>query len=207
MTDSRRNGAPAFTNRRFCCPCMLVGSASTGTGKRISNTTAGLTCRSSRTALNIIRVGSAELNNPAMQAGGFGENFTISSVNGAMNGAMNETTVCIGDRFVIGAIELEVSQPREPCFKLVRRWKQPDLAKRVLEHNRGGWYLRVIREGIVATGDPVRRIANPFPRWTIAAAMQVMYHPKNDPKAADALACCPALSERWQLQMRKRLAS
>jgi MOSC domain-containing protein YiiM len=144
----------------------------------------------------------AELNNTEMQPGGFGENFTISS---SADTPLDETTVCLGDRFTIGEIEVEVSQPRQPCATLVRRWKLAELAQMVLDLNRGGWYLRVLREGMVSTGATVTRTANPFPAWTIARAMQLMYH-GDDSEKADLLNC-PALSDRWKSQLRKMLHS
>ena len=42
----------------------------------------------------------------------FGENITISG--------MCEEDVCIGDTFQIGEAIVQVTQPRQPCFKLAR---------------------------------------------------------------------------------------
>ena len=48
----------------------------------------------------------------AMGFGGFGENLTL--------GGADETQLCIGDRFELGEAVVEVSQPRQPCWKLAR---------------------------------------------------------------------------------------
>ncbi|GAF99179.1 unnamed protein product, partial [marine sediment metagenome] len=50
-----------------------------------------------------------ELGRP-LEAGSFGENLTTSGLN--VSGAM------VGERWRIGTVLLEVSQPRSPCFKL-----------------------------------------------------------------------------------------
>ncbi|MGH2369464.1 MAG: MOSC domain-containing protein, partial [Chloroflexota bacterium] len=77
--------------------------------------------------------------------GAFGENFTVAG--------MDETEVCIGDVFAVGQAQVQVSQPRQPCWKLARRWRVRDLAARVERMGYTGWYFRVLAEGIVAAGD------------------------------------------------------
>ncbi len=57
-----------------------------------------------------------------MNAGALGENLTIVGA--------DETTVCIGDRYRIGQCEVEVSQPRQPCWKIARRWGVKTLDQR-----------------------------------------------------------------------------
>src|ERR1700680_3683799 len=56
-----------------------------------------------------------ELHIPDMPFGAFGENLTISG--------LTEESVCIGDIFRVGSVKFEVSQPRQPCWKLARRWR------------------------------------------------------------------------------------
>lgn len=55
--------------------------------------------------------------------GAFGENFTVAG--------LDESSVCIGDVWRIGNVELQVTQPRQPCWKLARRWRLKDLTARV----------------------------------------------------------------------------
>ncbi len=57
--------------------------------------------------------------------GSFGENFTTDG--------LLETEVCLGDIFEVGSALVQVSQPRQPCWKLARRWRIKDLALRVQE--------------------------------------------------------------------------
>ena len=77
--------------------------------------------------------------------GAFGENLTLAG--------LLEDGVQVGDRFRAGNAELEVSQFRIPCFKLARKLGQPNLVKRFLASGRCGWYLRVVKEGGLGTGD------------------------------------------------------
>jgi len=87
--------------------------------------------------------------------GMFGENFTTTG--------LLETQINIGDTFRVGSAEVMVTQPRMPCYKLGIRFGRSDIIKRFLASERSGFYLGVLKEGEVGTGDefePVRRDAN-----------------------------------------------
>lgn len=77
--------------------------------------------------------------------GMFGENFTTTG--------LLETEVHIGDRFRIGSAEVMVTQPRMPCYKLGIRFGRADIIKRFLTSERSGFYLSVLKEGEIGTGD------------------------------------------------------
>ena len=101
-----------------------------------------------------------ELEIPDMTFGAFGENFSIAG--------LTEKTVCIGDIYAIGETRMQITKPRQPCWKLARRWRGPDLVERVLATGRSGWYLRVLAEGIVEAGMRVVLLEQPYPEQTIA---------------------------------------
>ena len=87
--------------------------------------------------------------------GMFGENFTTTG--------LLETEINIGDKFRIGTAEVMVTQPRMPCYKLGLKFGRPDIIKRFLQSERTGFYLAVLKEGEVGTGDefePLARDAN-----------------------------------------------
>ena len=129
--------------------------------------------------------------------GSFGENFTTEG--------LLETEVCLGDIFEVGSALVQVSQPRQPCWKLARRWRRKDLALRVQESGRTGWYFRVIREGTVQAGSRLILIERPCPEWTVASANDVMHRWTDDIQAAQSLAVCPALAVRWRETLNKRV--
>jgi len=131
-----------------------------------------------------------ELHLSDMPYGAFGENFTTSG--------LLEDEVCIGDVFKVGGAVVQVSQPRQPCWKIERRWGIKDFAVRIKQTGKTGWYFRVLQEGYVEAGNTLVLIERTFPQWTIATAYVIMRNRKTDFKAAQALAQCPALSPRWQ---------
>lgn len=137
-----------------------------------------------------------ELALPDLPFGAFGENFTISG--------LSEELLCIGDKLRIGPAAFEVSQPRQPCWKLARRWRIHELPGYVVTSGRTGWYLRVIEEGHVEAGLPVALIERPNPDWTLARANQIMHHRKSDLHAALELAAVPGISNAWARELSER---
>ncbi len=130
-----------------------------------------------------------ELRVPNLPYGAFGENFTVSG--------LDEGSVCVGDRYAIGAAQVEVSQPRQPCWKIAARWQMTDLTARVEASGRTGWYVRVLAEGAVEANDEVLLLDRPNPDWTVSRAASVMRH-QQDRNDAAALAAVPGLSDAWR---------
>lgn len=91
--------------------------------------------------------------------GAFGENFSVDG--------LDESSVCIGDHWSAGSALLEVSQGRQPCWKLNPRFGVVDMSLRVQESLRAGWYFRVIQCGTVRPHDPLELVARPHPEWSI----------------------------------------
>lgn len=134
----------------------------------------------------------AELNLPDFAYGAFGENFTVSD--------LDEETVYIGDVYRIGEAELQISQPRMPCWKLARRHGIKDLTARVHEHAWGGWYHRVLKPGYVEAGDTIEFLERPAAdqRFNIRQVYDLMNQSLTDPAAVAALAATEALSPGWR---------
>lgn len=140
---------------------------------------------------------SAELSRPEMTDGAFGENLAVEG--------LTEADVCLGDVYRIGTTRVEVAQPRQPCWKLARRWRVRNLTLLTQQTGRTGWYFRVLEEGVVQAGDPLLLEARPYPEWSISRANQVLYAEPTDLAALAALAACPALAVRLQERLARRL--
>jgi len=133
---------------------------------------------------------------PDMPVGAFGENLTISG--------LSEESVCIGDTFRIGTVIFEVSQPRQPCWKLARRWRMNELTGLVVRNGRTGWYLRVKEQGWIEPQMPVMLIERPNPAWSIARANEILHHRRTDLPLTLALAAVPGLADAWVEELRER---
>ena len=75
----------------------------------------------------------------------FGENLTVSG--------LNETKIYVGDIYKIGKALVQITQPREPCYKLGIKFGTQNIIKEFIEHGYPGTYIRVLEEGTVKTGD------------------------------------------------------
>lgn len=139
-----------------------------------------------------------ELDNPTLPFGAFGENFTVAG--------LTEADVCIGDIWNVGdRATVQVSQPRQPCWKLARRWRVKTLALQVQETGRTGWYFRVLAEGVVTTGMPLVLVERQHPAWPVLRANRIMHADKDDIQAAAELAAIPALAASWKTTLLRRV--
>ena len=132
----------------------------------------------------------AQLPGVELSPGAFGENLTVEG--------LTEWDVAIGDVWRAGTTTFQVSQPRQPCWKLARRLRVEDMVVRVQESLRSGWYLRVLEEGEIQAGDELSLVERPHPEWTVAEASRVMYGVRADPAAAVELAALDELSASWK---------
>ncbi len=92
--------------------------------------------------------------------GGFGENLTTQG--------LDEGRVCIGDIFQVGAARVQVTQPRQPCFKLALRFEVSQMIKAMVRYGLSGWYLRVLEPGLVEAGASIAMLDRPNPAWSIS---------------------------------------
>ncbi|MCQ6560122.1 MOSC domain-containing protein [Paenibacillus mendelii] len=133
----------------------------------------------------------------APEAGAFGENFTVT--------AMTEEQLHIGDVLHIGGAVVQVSQPRQPCFKLAMKHGRPELTLQVQSSGYTGYYFRVLQEGDVGCGDEMI-LENPHPAGvTIAEANRVMYRDKKDIAGIRRLLDIDELSSSWRETLTLRL--
>ncbi|WP_077147429.1 MOSC domain-containing protein [Sphingopyxis sp. KK2] len=131
--------------------------------------------------------------------GAFGENISARG--------LLENHAAVGDRFRLGKAIVEVSQGRQPCFRLNLRMDIPDMARRMQQSGRTGWYYRVIEEGVVERGDTLELIDRLTPSWTIARLWRLLYIDTLDREGLSALAATAHLPLRWRELAAKRLRS
>lgn len=132
----------------------------------------------------------------SVSGGTFGENLTVDG--------LNESEVCIGDVFQIGTVVVQVSQPRQPCWKLSRKWNIPKLAVLVQMTGRTGWYFRVLETGSVNSGDQLELFDRLHPEFTVQRAHEIMHAKPRSAEDDLLLAQCPSLSASWREQLQRR---
>lgn len=137
--------------------------------------------------------------NPLLNApGAFGENLSIDG--------LDESSVCIGDRWQVGSAVLVVTQGRQPCFKLNLRFGVPDMAVRVQRTLRAGWYLRVEQPGELQAGDEMVLIERPHPEFTIGRLLALIRDRSTRAEELEPVLELP-LPESWRRLFEQRLRS
>lgn len=149
--------------------------------------------------------------------GGFGENLVADS--------FDETNVCIGDLVRIGSPTsdmtgatdgciLEVSLPRQPCFKLNQRFGLKNFAPQTHQNSKTGWYYRVKQEGFIEAGMEIRVVKRDHPTWSIARLHHYVHRDKTDMEITQELMginvigdeCRDVFVKRYQKHVEKKQA-
>ena len=140
------------------------------------------------------RAAHAEPHPLLQRLGGFGENIAASG--------MTEELVCIGDRFRIGGAVVEISQGRQPCWKIDHHFGVKGMTAGVIRTGRSGYYFRVIEEGLVDPGDAIEQVERARHGWTVERAFQMLIGGLHKAEGADAalqeLAGMEALAANWR---------
>lgn len=104
--------------------------------------------------------------------GMFGENLTMEG--------LDESTVRIGSIYRLGTALVEISQPREPCYKLGIKFGTQNILKEFIDHGYPGTYVKVLEVGDVKVGDGMvleQESSNPL---TIRQFYQLLYAKTKD---------------------------
>jgi MOSC domain-containing protein YiiM len=135
--------------------------------------------------------------------GGFGENVSALG--------MTEDEVQIGDRFRIGTALVEISQGRQPCWKIDHHFGLKGMTAGVIRTGRSGGYFRVIEEGEVAPDDRIEQVARATHGWTVERTFQMliagMHKMEGSATALRELAGLETLAENWRYRAQQLLQS
>ncbi|WP_281199757.1 MOSC domain-containing protein [Staphylococcus schleiferi] len=130
----------------------------------------------------------------------FGENLTVHH--------LDETTLFFGDQYQLGEARIEVSEIREPCWKIQSKYGYPHLVKDMTSSGKTGCYFRVLQEGYVSPNDDLQLIksAPEATRLSVQELNDIYY---NDRRNKDRLAYAiqnPFLTQKRRQKLEKMLA-
>lgn len=128
--------------------------------------------------------------------GAFGENISTHG--------WTEHNVCLGDRIRAGSVLLEVSQGRMPCWKLSDRFGVADMALRVQQSGRTGWYYRVLEPGVIEAGQVLQLEQRPHPEWPLVRLSAVLFSQDVDVALLRECLALP-LAASWRRTLERRL--
>ncbi len=129
--------------------------------------------------------------------GAFGENLSGLG--------LDESSVCLGDIYRLGTALLQVSQARQPCWKLNHRLGRPDIARIMQNSGRTGWYYRVLEPGLIAAGDAFLPQERPLPDWPLARLLSLIASASLNPDELRQAVALPLLADSWKRLFARRL--
>ena len=129
--------------------------------------------------------------------GMFGENLTVLG--------MDESLIRIGDIYKIGTALVQVSQPREPCYKLGVRFNDQNILRQYIDHAYPGTYVRILEEGEVQKEDEFILIEQSENTLTVKQSFEVILARKKDPVLLRLAIDNPSLPEYKRERLKKFL--
>jgi MOSC domain-containing protein YiiM len=134
-----------------------------------------------------------------LEYGAFGENITVSG--------LPESEVCIGDIYSLGEAIVQISGPRQPCFKLAKKHHVPDLALQIQDTGFTGYYLRVLQEGILPVHPELQLISKHPARVSVEFANEIKYRDKLSMEGIRRILEVEELSASWRGSFERRLSA
>jgi MOSC domain-containing protein YiiM len=129
--------------------------------------------------------------------GSLGENISTAE--------LDENSVRIGDIWRLGSAQLQVCQPRSPCWKIDERFACEGMAAFIAEHRLTGWYWRVVTPGRVAPGDSLEFLVAADTTLSLAEAMLRWQSHRPALAELDEIAASPGIAKSWQQKIHARL--
>ncbi|AWW75089.1 MOSC domain-containing protein [Erythrobacter sp. KY5] len=133
--------------------------------------------------------------------GAFGSNLAVSD--------LTEKDVHIGDCFRLGSALIEVSQPRQPCWKIEHRFGEhcdaKGMVKTIIESGRSGWYFRVLEIGEACAGDMLERVGTGASDWTVERTFAALVAGKATRDELEELAELEPLAPKLRERARSKL--
>jgi MOSC domain-containing protein YiiM len=132
------------------------------------------------------------------EPGQFGENLTTEG--------MLESNVHIGDRYRVGEVVFEVSQPRSPCYKFAIKMGTATSLSVCINSAKTGFYFRVLSEGIVQSGDRIEIDYSNDTAPTVEEIHRLYYLDKRNIDSLTRAAQCSGLAEDWRDEFENRIS-
>jgi MOSC domain-containing protein YiiM len=127
--------------------------------------------------------------------GMFGENLTVAG--------LDESEIKIGDCFQIGEAVVQVSQPRQPCFKLGIRFGDQSVVDTFWESQFPGVYVRLLKSGNVKTGDELILIERNQDSLSVAQVFSIFRNKRSNMELIKRAIDEPFLADSCRKDIRK----
>ena len=126
----------------------------------------------------------------------FGENLILSNI--------CEEDICIGDILKIGQTKIQITQARQPCWKLSANTNQKEMTKFIFDSGLTGWYAKVLEEGFICQNDEVILEKRVNPTLNIKKLNELIINPMSDESLTIEALNCKELGKAFFESLSKR---
>lgn len=147
--------------------------------------------------LSVLSTAFADARRP-WAPGALGENISVTG--------LSEQGVCIGDVWAWGDAQIQVCQPRMPCWKIDEHMGVQGVAAFIDAHHLTGWYGRVTAPGGAGEQAPMTLLKRINPRFDLAMSLRLCAEHRPDLDTLESLAACEGIAQSWAAKIRKRIA-
>jgi MOSC domain-containing protein YiiM len=130
--------------------------------------------------------------------GSIGENLTTEG--------LLDDNAFIGDHLQIGTAVLAIAQPRMPCSNLQFRFQLSDFIEQFVSARRHGFYLSVVQEGELESGQAMQFVHRDPERISIADVVSVYYR-RAEPELAERVMSLESLAPQFKSSLAKRASA
>lgn len=116
---------------------------------------------------------------------------------------LDENDICIGDVYTIGDIEIEVTQPRQPCWKIGAIFGK-EISRYIVKENATGWYVRVLTPGSIDIND-VMILQKRVSEITIKELSQYLHIPPKNKELIEKILATPSLANSYKEDLQRVL--
>ncbi|WP_298758223.1 MOSC domain-containing protein [uncultured Psychroserpens sp.] len=129
--------------------------------------------------------------------GMLGENLTVKG--------LNEKELHIGDIYKVGNALVQITQPREPCFKFAAKFKSSEVLNQFISHGFPGTYVSVLEEGTVTINDTFELINKAKNSISIYDFFQLLYAENKNKAHIKSIIDNDALPQRKRERLKRFL--
>lgn len=127
--------------------------------------------------------------------GMFGENLTVEG--------FDETQVMIGDTYAVGEAIIQITEPRQPCFKLGIKFNTQEVLKQFINTTYSGVYSKILQTGSVASGDGLTLLERNKHAPTVSEVFMAIFNKTTDPTVLDKILNDPALQAKYGARLQR----
>ena len=114
-----------------------------------------------------------------------------------------ESDINVGDIYSIGDVKVEVTQPRQPCWKIGALFGK-DVSRFIIKNSATGWYVKILQTGNININDKMvlqKRVSD----INIKELLDYLKNPPKEQKIIDKILSIESLANSYKKDFKKVL--